>query len=558
MTHEHPFRERTNLERLKRNLYIDRSDPLYLQKKVRYLGQDFDALFQMAELREREGRPEKALELYRRAERAATSSTQFSRAVHRRRQLERSLQPPGPTLQPVSALRPVPLLQSATTLHPAQTASAVAPARSTVGNGGSSRALIGLMGLLLGLLVGLLGAFWLVQYRLDVHFYHHSGPADRQPAQPGALRPGVWEEADQASLGLTYLRSAILGYYRLEGKFPDSLDELTGPFPSNYISAIPPDPVYGKRQVVDRWDGTGGWVYQKPPGGMVNEGTSTGGTKEGISLFVDPLVAVTQALQPNWKVGENGSFSGEFHRFEPIRLLIFPDERRVELASGDLTLLAADAAVGLPQSPTPEGDFFVRRRVWLPQGNVPERQTGRQTVRQSVQPSAMKPLFTVPSTVSSPYGVAGLEFAEGYAIHGTNSPETIGQAATLGCVRLDNETMRRFFAWTPLGTEVVIRVGKEKEAPSIEEKAPSLVAVSGSHSMQTHADQFHALQSHVQAAQSYEAQSRTAQSHAPQSYAADRAEFLASPLQHLTPTALEAIQPRADERDLTGVYRWKG
>jgi len=533
LTHGHSFRERPNLERLKQNLYIDRSDPLYLQKKVRYLGQDFDALFQMAEQREREGRPEKALEFYRRAEQAATNSTQFSRAVYRRRQLERSLQPPGSTLQPASVLRPVPLLQPAPALNPVQTTSAVVPARATAGKGGPSHAWIGLMGLLLGLLVGLLGAFWLVQYRLDVHFYHHYGPADQQPVQPGAFPSGVLEETDQASLGLTYLRSAILGYYRLEGKFPDSLDQLTGPFPANYISAIPPDPVYGKRQVVARWDGTGGWVYQKP--------------REGTEGKVDPVSAAVHALQPNWKADENSSFSAAFHRFEPIRLLIFPDERRVELAAGHLTLLSADAAVGLPQSPTPEGDFFVRRRVWFSQRNV-----------------------------SSPYGVAGLEFAEGYAIHGTNAPETIGQAATLGCVRLDNETMRRLFAWTPLGTEVVIRDGKEGEMPAIEEKAPSFVAVSGSHTAQTYASPFLASQPHTAEYQAspyhaspshtaeYHArpfhvlQSQVVRSHAAQSRTVNRLELLTSPLKRLTLTALEAVQPRADERDPVGVYHWKG
>jgi lipoprotein-anchoring transpeptidase ErfK/SrfK len=42
------------------------------------------------------------------------------------------------------------------------------------------------------------------------------------------------------------------------------------------------------------------------------------------------------------------------------------------------------------------------------------------------------------------------------AIHGTNAPWTIGQAATHGCVRVRNETLTRLFAATAGGTPVVI------------------------------------------------------------------------------------------------------
>ncbi len=534
--------ERSHLERLKKNLYIDPGDPLYLLKKLRYSGQDFDTLFQMAELREREGKPEKALELYRRAEQAANGVTQFSRAVYRRRQLERLLQGTA-TMQLAPAQRPLPSLQLAAASHLAQSASAVAPARTTIGKGASSRALIGLMALLLGLLVGLLGAFWLVQYRLDVHFYHHAGPGDQPPSQlqsePSALQPNILQQGalEEAEFGLTYLRSAILGYYRLEGKFPDSLDELAGPFPSNYISGIPPDPVYGKRQVVARWDGTGGWVYQKPQEeivriGIVQEGiVREGAGAEEATSSVDPFVAVTQALQPNWRVGAAASHPGEtdedalarsrrlatdtstlserLPRFEPLRLLIFPDERRVALVAGHLTLLAADVAVGLPHSPTPEGDFFVQRRVWLLQGDMPERQTARHADLSE----AKKPLFTV----SSPYGVAGLEFADGYAIHGTNAPATVGQAVTLGCVRLDNETMRQLFAWTPLGTEVMIRNRSEGESSSV---VSSLLS-----------PKLGSFEKLVGQTDSQDGE---------------------------RDAALRAIQPRADEQDPVGVYDWKG
>src|SRR5690606_26420484 len=121
-----------------------------------------------------------------------------------------------------------------------------------------------------------------------------------------------------------------------------------------------------------------------------------------------------------------------------------------------------------------------------------------------------------------------------------------------------------------------IRDGKEGEMPAIEEKAPSFVAVSGSHTAQTYASPFLASQPHTAEYQAspyhaspshtaeYHArpfhvlQSQVVRSHAAQSSTANRLELLTSPLKRLTLTALEAVQPRADERDPVGVYHWKG
>jgi len=44
----------------------------------------------------------------------------------------------------------------------------------------------------------------------------------------------------------------------------------------------------------------------------------------------------------------------------------------------------------------------------------------------------------------------------GYGIHGTTEPETIGQQATAGCVRMLNSEVEELYTLTPLGTPVVI------------------------------------------------------------------------------------------------------
>ena len=44
----------------------------------------------------------------------------------------------------------------------------------------------------------------------------------------------------------------------------------------------------------------------------------------------------------------------------------------------------------------------------------------------------------------------------GYGIHGTTLPETIGQQATLGCVRMLNEEVEELYILIPVGAKVII------------------------------------------------------------------------------------------------------
>jgi lipoprotein-anchoring transpeptidase ErfK/SrfK len=43
-----------------------------------------------------------------------------------------------------------------------------------------------------------------------------------------------------------------------------------------------------------------------------------------------------------------------------------------------------------------------------------------------------------------------------YRIHGTNAPETIGQAVSSGCFRLVNDDIIDLYKRVPLGTQVVV------------------------------------------------------------------------------------------------------
>lgn len=46
---------------------------------------------------------------------------------------------------------------------------------------------------------------------------------------------------------------------------------------------------------------------------------------------------------------------------------------------------------------------------------------------------------------------------KGLGIHGTRYPESIGEAASHGCIRMFNHDVEELFAWVPLGTRVLIK-----------------------------------------------------------------------------------------------------
>jgi hypothetical protein len=53
-------------------------------------------------------------------------------------------------------------------------------------------------------------------------------------------------------------------------------------------------------------------------------------------------------------------------------------------------------------------------------------------------------------------GTRRLKLGDGYGLHGTNQPETIGRAVSHGCVRLRNEDIEKLFEMVPVGTPVFI------------------------------------------------------------------------------------------------------
>jgi hypothetical protein len=102
---------------------------------------------------------------------------------------------------------------------------------------------------------------------------------------------------------------------------------------------------------------------------------------------------------------------------------------------------------------TVEGNDVVRA---LPDGgrNVLQATDGREIVVDGKL--LMPPLGTTQRRYEGVLGAYRLNMGNGYAMHGTNQPETVGRAVSHGCVRLRNEDIAKLYAMVPVGTPVYI------------------------------------------------------------------------------------------------------
>lgn len=152
----------------------------------------------------------------------------------------------------------------------------------------------------------------------------------------------------------------------------------------------------------------------------------------------DGWAEVMLPMRPNGSTG--------WLRVEDIELYLVQSEIVVDLSERKLRyyskgeeVLVSDVAVGSVSNPTPTGTFFVTDVVKVAKPSGPWG------------PHALG-LSARSDTITEYNGGDGI-----IGIHGTNRPGSIGQAVSLGCVRLPNETITRLHDLVPLGTPVQIR-----------------------------------------------------------------------------------------------------
>src|SRR5271163_4346283 len=117
------------------------------------------------------------------------------------------------------------------------------------------------------------------------------------------------------------------------------------------------------------------------------------------------------------------------------RIVVSLPDRKVALFEDGHLVKIYPIAVGKHTTPSPNGSFHIASRV--------------------VRPTWYQPGKVVPAGPANPLGTRwmGLGY-KGYGIHGTNRPESIGHAASHGCIRMRNRDVEELFELVRVGDEV--------------------------------------------------------------------------------------------------------
>src|SRR5215510_9054441 len=109
----------------------------------------------------------------------------------------------------------------------------------------------------------------------------------------------------------------------------------------------------------------------------------------------------------------------------PLRLVVSLSNRTLQVIEGGEVVQTYGVAVGRPSHPTPTGNFHTGTIDWNPSWTPPPTAWARN--REYEPPgSPDNPMQAVKIYFQAPY----------YFIHGTNSPGSIGEAASHGCIRM--------------------------------------------------------------------------------------------------------------------------
>ncbi|EJL46270.1 hypothetical protein BAG01nite_11300 [Brevibacillus agri] len=189
------------------------------------------------------------------------------------------------------------------------------------------------------------------------------------------------------------LRNSLYRYYQQKGTLPASLADLAGSYPGNYLPQVPLPP---KRLLLKS--------YPYHPHAF-QSGSAWASLRD-----VLPLPGYPEPLSP----------------LAPLQVRLSQKSHTLQLVSGTHLVRSYPAAIGKNDS-TPEGYYTILQKINQPRGH------------------------------DNIYGTRGLVFqGNGYAIHGTNHPESIGTSVSLGCVRLFNAAVEELYTFVSLGTEFII------------------------------------------------------------------------------------------------------
>jgi lipoprotein-anchoring transpeptidase ErfK/SrfK len=139
------------------------------------------------------------------------------------------------------------------------------------------------------------------------------------------------------------------------------------------------------------------------------------------------------------------------------RLIVNIPARKIALIEDGKVLKVYPIAVGKNSTPSPSGTFHIASHI--------------------VNPSYSHAGKVVKPGPANPVGTRWMSLGyKGYGLHGTNHPESIGHAASHGCIRMRNRDVEELFELVRVGDEVdLIADPTPEEASFFHETAPDKI-----------------------------------------------------------------------------------
>jgi lipoprotein-anchoring transpeptidase ErfK/SrfK len=130
------------------------------------------------------------------------------------------------------------------------------------------------------------------------------------------------------------------------------------------------------------------------------------------------------------------------------KVLVSIPHRRLAVIKNGAVAKIYPIAVGASTSPSPTGTFQIRNRL--------------------VKPTYFHPGTVIPAGPGNPLGTRWIGLStRGYGIHGTNVEDSIGKAASHGCIRMHRADLEELFTTMQVGDEVEIRSETDGEMAQI-------------------------------------------------------------------------------------------
>jgi L,D-transpeptidase ErfK/SrfK len=170
--------------------------------------------------------------------------------------------------------------------------------------------------------------------------------------------------------------------------------------------------------------------------------TCTAGVIKTLGWFLTLMVTSASFAQ-------NTAPAPEAPAARPKRLVIIsiPDRKLVVMEKGAVIQVFC-IAVGASVSPSPIGTFTIASRL--------------------TSPTYYHAGVVIPPGKDNPLGPRWLGLnKQGYGIHGTNAPTSVGKAASHGCIRMRNRDIVQFFALVNVGDSVEIHGERDEQIAQI-------------------------------------------------------------------------------------------